>query len=118
MIPKAVDIRGLDFTGYGTYYNGDRGPGTGLQTLGEESRTIWTRTPLTIRQTSGIYRGHGRPHVLKAMEKHDYTQEVRCSAPSTSVILAWQKVRGMSRPGRRCGLIPNWDGCPGPEYLA
>ena len=93
MILKAVDIREFDFTGYGTYYNmtGDRE--RVYRTLGEEFEDYMTRTPLIDTPGHlGYTVGMGAPYVLKAMEKHDHTQEALFCA-ADPVILCVAKAR-------------------------
>ena len=98
MILKAVDIREFDFTGYGTYYNmtGDRE--RVYRTLGEEFEDYMTRTPLIDTPGHlGYTVGMGAPYVLKAMEKHDHTQEALFCA-ADPVILCVAKARGDEPP--------------------
>lgn len=65
-----------------------------------------TKTPLIDTPGQlGYTIGMDAPYVVKAMEKHDHTQEALFCA-ADPVVLCVAKSRGMSRPGpKMCGPL-------------
>lgn len=98
MILKAINIKELDFTEYGTYYHMTGNKELVYQTVGKNFQDYMTKTPLIDTPGHlGYTIGMSAPYTVCAMEKHDHTREALFCA-ALPIVLCVAISRGEEPP--------------------